>query len=458
MKRFVAMAIAGALLLAACGGSDNNNSAKGKTTSTSAASTSPTNAPSTALGNGVSADTIKVAVALVDFKCIQQFVDDVRLDQEKIYGAYFNDINEHGGINGRRIVPVFKTYCPIPGATPSSLNVCTSATEDDNVFAIMGVFVDFTGDAQLCVARDKKRVLITHGLDEAQIKEAPPGLMLSPDIATERRTRVIFDLLEKQGRLKNKKVAILASDDDKARITTTVDPELKKLKVERGSDGVLSITGSDTSAAQAQLDSFIEKWKEEGTNAIVILGETTSAKQFVEKIKSELPKALLITDTTTILGEGQDLVRAGTKPNPYDGMITAEGETGAQHVKGANYKRCAQIYQEQLHKQVPGPNDVVKAPNGKRNDIYGTVSDACSEVTMFLDIATKAGKTLNDDTWRQAVDSMGKMRIASTKYASLHAGKYDADDTYGLVAFDSSIPKDGDWKQLTPPKDVSGLG
>ena len=27
----------------------------------------------------------------------------------------------------------------------------------------------------------------------------------------------------------------------------------------------------------------------------------------------------------------------------------------------------------------------------------------------------------------------------NTDYASLHAGKYDADDTYGLVAFDPTI-------------------
>ena len=105
------------------------------------------------------ADTIKVAVPLVDFGCIEDFVDDVRIDQDKIYEAYFDDINENGGINGRMIEPLFKTYCPIPGSEPSSLSICTAATEDDDVFAIMGIFVDFTGDAQLCVTRDHERVL-----------------------------------------------------------------------------------------------------------------------------------------------------------------------------------------------------------------------------------------------------------------------------------------------------------
>ena len=44
----------------------------------------------------------------------------------------------------------------------------------------------------------------------------------------------------------------------------------------------------------------------------------------------------------------------------------------------------------------------------------------------------------------------------NTDFASLHAGKYDADDTYGLVAFDPSIKPNGDWKHLTPAENVSG--
>jgi ABC-type branched-subunit amino acid transport system substrate-binding protein len=449
------MALLGALVLAACGGGDDDDSAN-KTTESS---TKTTSAPASGeLGHGVTADTIKVAVSLVDFKCIENFVDDVRIDQDKIYGAYFDDINDNGGINGRKVEPVYKTYCPIPGAQPSSLGICTSAAQDDDVFAIMGVFVDFTGDAQLCVTRDQKRVLITHGLSQSYIDDAPPGLMVSPDITPERRLKVTLDLLNSEGKLKGKTVAVLASEDQKGRIDDAVDPVLDAAKVDRGSDAVVSITGTDTTAAQSQLDSFIEKWKSEDVDTLIIIGETPSAKQFVEKIKGEMPDVQLVADSATVLGQAQDLVRAGQKnDNPYKGIIIAEGETGAQHSKGEQAARCRAIYKKHLGSEVPGPNDVVKAPNGKRNDIYGAVSDVCAETTMFLDIATKAGATLNDATWSKAVDSMGEMRVASTKYASLGPGKYDADDTFGLVAFDPTIPQDGDWKPLTPVQNVARL-
>ena len=119
-----------------------------------------------------------------------------------------------------------------------------------------------------------------------------------------------------------------------------------------------------------------------------------------------MPDVQLIADSTTVLGQGQDLVRAGQSDNPYDGIISAEGETGAVHSKGENFKRCNDDLQE-VHRAAtcPAPNEVVKAPNGKRNDIYGAVSDACAEVTMFLDIATKAGATLNNDN----VDRSGRL-------------------------------------------------
>ena len=42
------------------------------------------------------------------------------------------------------------------------------------------------------------------------------------------------------------------------------------------------------------------------------------------------------------------------------------------------------------------------------------------------------------------------------KYGSIHTGKYDADDTFALVKFDSSIPPEGDWSYLSPVEDVPG--
>ena len=75
---------------------------------------------------------------------------------------------------------------------------------------------------------------------------------------------------------------------------------------------------------------------------------------------------------------------------------------------------------------------------------------------MFADIAKRVGKNLNNTNWTNTVNTLGPVKVMNTDFASLHAGKYDADDTYGLVAFDPSIPPNGEWKHVTPTENVSG--
>ena len=74
---------------------------------------------------------------------------------------------------------------------------------------------------------------------------------------------------------------------------------------------------------------------------------------------------------------------------------------------------------------------------------------------MFEDIAGRVGKNLNNTNWTTAVNDFGTVKVMNTDFASLHAGKYDADDTYGLVAFDPKIPPNGEWKALTPVRDAA---
>ena len=107
--------------------------------------------------------TIKVGVALVDFKCIEPYIQTTRVDEYKVYDAFINDMNAHGGVAGRKIVPVYKTFCPIVPAP--ALALCTTFTEDEHVFAVIGDFVDLTGQAQPCIANQHKTVLITHRPD-----------------------------------------------------------------------------------------------------------------------------------------------------------------------------------------------------------------------------------------------------------------------------------------------------
>jgi len=447
--RLVRAVIATALLaavLAAYGGPGRSSSAS-STTANREASTAPS--------VGVTPTEVKIGIALVDFTCIRSFTDSIRENQNQVYQAFIDDINAKGGVAGRKLVPVYDSYCPIGTAGP--LSVCTKLTEDDKVFAVIGTFIDFSGDAQTCVAKQHQRVLMTFNLTDAILKANPQGLIVYPGATNERTGTVLLNLLGKQKTLKGKKLAILGDSTIATTVSGTIEPAVKKLGVATGTTGILSVSGSDTSAALTQLSSFIERWKSEGVNALFLSGDTVSSKQFVAAIRSAMPKVLLLTDTTDVLTSAKDDATAGIKPNPYEGIISAAGPTPPEYDKSANWAYCAAIYQKYTGKRAPNAEEVIPAGGGKTLDTNGSINDACQVMTMFHDIADRVGKNLNNTTWINAVNHFGAItNRGGGPYASLHKGKYDIDDSFRLQAYDSSIPPAGNWRSLAPLQNVPG--
>jgi ABC-type branched-subunit amino acid transport system substrate-binding protein len=444
---------AAALFFAACGGDDDDDEASNTTESSGASSGELTD-----LGHGVSADTIKVGIAIIDYDAIKDFVDFTRGDQQATAQIFVDDINANGGVNGRMIEPVYKKYPPIPGQQPDPLTLCTAWTEDDEVFAVLGVFIDFTGDGLLCVTRDHNTIHIGHELEQPWIDESPGGLMLTPDTTKEVAAKNLINLLADEKVLDGATVGVLADQDSESRATDVIEPALIDAGAELGSTAVLSITGTDTTAAQGQLDSFIEKWKTEDVDTIFMAGLNISAKQFVQSIKAAMPDVTLITDADSTAAQAQDLVAAGTTPNPYEGMYGTQGQTGSERWanKNALLQQCVDTYEEKTGTTVLGPDELTAGPDGKTEELYIAVTDFCNELMMFKAIAEKVGPDLTIENWQKTVDEFGAIDLTSTDIASLCEGKYAADDAFRLVQFDSTVGEQGDWKAVTDVEDASG--
>jgi hypothetical protein len=434
----------GATLLASC-------SSGAKTTSTTAGGSGQ----STTLGVGVTAKTIKVGVSLVDFTCIQQFVNQIRVNQNQGYDDFIKYVNDHGGVAGRKIVPDYQYFCPIQNGP--ALALCTKFTEDDHVFVVIGNFVDFSGDAQTCLAKDHNTILITFQLSQAIMNQSPPGVIILPGPTPERVDSVVLNLMQKQHTLKGKKIAVLGELTSENVVNDSVVPGLKRLGVPMGSTAILDVTGSDTSAAQTQLDSFIERWKSEGVNALFVSGTQVTSQQFIEKVRAAMPDVMLVTDNdaTVTQGYGQQERQIGRNPNPYEGIITAGGPTSAEYDASANWKACASIYKQVTGKVAPDAQTIIPGPNGKMLDTYGNINDACQLLTLFQEIGNRVGKNLNVANWVHTVNTYGPIRdYGGGQYASLHTGKYDDDDTFRLETFNSSLGPKGDWQPITPLEDI----
>ena len=92
----------------------------------------PAGAAQAATG-GVTATTIAVGIPYVDLADVRQF--GITLDQGNYadaYNAVIANINAHGGVDGRKLVPYIVAVNPV--GTAAAETACTQLTEDDKVF------------------------------------------------------------------------------------------------------------------------------------------------------------------------------------------------------------------------------------------------------------------------------------------------------------------------------------
>jgi hypothetical protein len=400
---------------------------------------------------------LRLGIVMVDYEAIKDFVDFHRGDQERTAQIFVDWINENGGIGGRQIEPVYRTFNPIPGQEPTSLTTCTELTEDEEVFAVLGVFIDFTGDAHLCLARDHETILLTHELEQAWIDEAPRGLLVTPDSVLEDDVRNLITLLDEEGTLEGRTVAVLGDQRGQGRIDDVIVPGLEDAGTELGTVGVLTLNSADTTAAQAQFDSFTERWEDEGVDTFFIDGLPSSALQWVEQIKEQFPDALIIADAAATIEQARSAQVAGQDPNPYEGMLSVTGELETEvWEENETLAECVSVYEDATGETVAGPEEQEADADGRINQTWIAVRDFCGELLMFKQIAEAAGPELTVESWQEAVDTVGELTLPSTQFASLCEGKYAAGDTARIVEFDSSIGDTGNWRSVTEPSNVGG--
>ena len=443
-----AVALVALLAMTAC-------SSDKKTTATGGSSSSSSSAALTASFRGITATTIKIGVVSVDFKCIEQFVDFNQGDAEKIAKALVDDVNKKGGIGGRQVEMVFKSLCPLQPDTVSA--ACTSLTDDEQVFAVMGVYdtPPSDGSQQLCVAKDKDTVLIDELTTQKTMDGATPGLLLSPHINPERRLDALLNLLKQKGSLAGKTVALLADQNNKDAATASVKKFTDGAGLKTGDTGVLTITNDDTTQAQAQLDTFIEKWKQQHVDTLVMSGLLVSAKQFVEKISAAIPGITLVADDSGVGEQASDEVKAGKTPNPYEGLLTLNGLNDDETFVLPGVQACVKAYQDATGETVIAPKDLKPGADGKTAKVFEGLEDRCNELAILKQLLEKAGPNPTNDSFIAAANSIGKIQLATSQISSLGQGKYDADDGFRLASWDSTIGASGDFKPQGDVADVS---
>ncbi|MEI7646846.1 MAG: hypothetical protein WCJ48_00965, partial [Actinomycetes bacterium] len=215
VTQIVAAVLAVALFTAGC--SSNNNGA-----ATSGPSGSGNAAGLDDASPGVTATTIKIGYYVSDLGKVRAGLGFKQADYgdvAKEIQAYVAYINANGGIGGRQIIPVIKTYDGSLDAPDYAESFCNAFTLDEQVFAVV-----FEGQLQNnvrpCYAT-RKTIMIDQGLlakDQTEFERFAPYLWSPtfPEYGGYLKTQL--QTLQSAGWLTGAKgVSIIGIDNDVAR-------------------------------------------------------------------------------------------------------------------------------------------------------------------------------------------------------------------------------------------------
>ncbi|MEX5635400.1 ABC transporter substrate-binding protein [Parafrankia sp. FMc2] len=388
----IAAAVA-ALAISACSveSKDDTPSASGGPT---AEAYPPPAAP--AVAPGVTANSIKIGFVYPDLDKVRQYIQIDHGDYKAAFQALVDKANSEGGINGRKIIPVYGAVDVI--SPTGAQETCVRLTEDEKVFAVLG---SLNADEALCYVQTHKTAVVGGDLTAARY-----ALAQAPWIATLQGGDEIADglpLLADRGALTGKKLAVVSYKDDQALLDTTVLPTLRGRNIAITETAVMDADIKDPAAVSSQLNVFIQKFQSDGVNAVLLIAGAQS--QFpAELAKTSYRPQLLFQSNNQagafIFGASDDDLKVldgalslgqAVDYTPRDNPCIATVEAAVPAARG----------------KIINPGDVPKG----QPQIAISEGIACQTLALFRAVVQKAGKNLTYQSFQQAAFSLGKINL-----------------------------------------------
>ena len=407
-----------ALAVSACGSSSKGGTGGG------GASSTPTETPTarTASDVGVTAGTIKIGFLLTDLTQSKKLLGDIgadKADQQASYQAFVDEVNAGGGINGRKVVPVFTSFDPVKD---DAATACTKLTEDDKVFGVIsnGVY----GAAVLCVTQQHKTPLVNVGGYIPEYYAKSGGLLFTMQPSKVRSARNTIAALEAKGELAGKTVGILTSQagDDDVAVKTGIVPTLKQLNHPVGHLADLAV---DSGAALGQLPVTVTQMRNAGVDLVFLSTNAYFSSLFVQKADEQgyRPQYALSDADDNILD-----YFVGRMPASFKGSGFTAKRIGEQRVgdpEPATDADCRGVVEKSTGKTL------ARGSTG-----YEMAMGACNEVRLFARAAKAAGTGLTRTGWSKSMQGLGSFDQAYAKGGSFTSSKSDAADFIRPVTAD----------------------
>jgi ABC-type branched-subunit amino acid transport system substrate-binding protein len=342
--------------------------------------------------SAVTKDEIKIGVTYVDTASLKaRGINIDHGDYETSYKTVINDINSKGGINGRKIVPVFAPINPV-GTDPAQA-ACVKLTEDEKVFAVVGFFLN---DGPLCYVEQHGTPVVGGTITSEYLARAKaPWYTLE---AGDDATGLVIDALAAEGVFKKGKVGLISHSQEKPLVDNVVLPALKRNGV-KATPAVIDAPASDTDAAQAQADTIIQRFKADGIKTILSAGNAiVAAGRGVAKVPDYRPR-MVSTLQNTMAAYITD------KSNDLSVMENAITGNVAEDFNNPDLQKCYGL----VEKATGDP--IVERPAQGEPSPVTSASSACRYMGLFSALANASGKNLTTATFGKAAQKAGSVEV-----------------------------------------------
>ncbi len=387
----------------------------------------PEPVPLTASYRGVTEDSIKVGVLLIDKELLFE-VAGVLLnwgDNVAQYQEAIDAVNEAGGVNGRLIEPVYELVNPLsPTAYDES---CVKLTQDEQVFAAIG-FVR-PSDSALCYAEVNDTPFVGYLSDiTSDVTDRSVLPIVTSNALPERMDVALATTVAATGALDGKTIAVLGNSDARNELIVSA---LADLGHDVASTTVTAAPTEDEAADAAELDIVIQRWIADGIDFVFDTAGLDRPLAAASRAGFDVDWA---TNRTTILSASRfdsgateaEIARAVVVAVPSVELIYEQGHGPTV----ACVDRWNQNHPDEQAVFYPGPDDL---------DNLQRIARSCQQVGTFARIAELAGPDLTTESFAAAMAQVGSYEIAELPFASLGAGKWDANDVVTLFRWDSGL-------------------
>jgi len=336
---------------------------------------------------GVTATTIRVGIPYVDVAAVKAVGVNISWGSvPDAFNAVISNINAHGGIEGRKIVPYIVAVNPT-GTAPAA-TACTQLTEDDTVFVAIAPL------NATCYTQHNTPVV-------ASIYAAGTSSSTAQDFTTT-PPNAAYDALElgvyeKQGVFAHKKVALFGGDTGDGSELGAVKSQLAKLHVPVVTTAIDSAPQGDLPAENSELTLIAQRFQSDGVNEVVAVGQGSAVwPEGLSSIQSAYNPPWVATSESDFSGA----VGGSYNPAYLKNVVTSTPLPPPASIwDNAGTQQCVHVIKKAY------PSDSIRAygPTVPESDAtWMSVELACTDMALFTDIAKAAGKNLTASSFVHA--------------------------------------------------------